>query len=279
MRRNNSGERDVSPVAITIMAVVASFVVVSAIFFTQTEIFGTSVLPKRAQSLKEMLDRGQVNQVIEMISNMPDHIRGSDSTLFILGKAWYLHAWQRNEGENWANYAQNPNDWFVGSDVDRALHYLQRSAESSATFADATTLIGVIYVEKGWFERAKSTFRNVLAKDPAQRDAYLFYGVALSREGRNDAAIKHLESWQGWQEDFDFLKNLFFLYLFNEKDYQKAAVMGDKFLRTAPRGNPDIPRVRRELHDLSARFPEYFNENMIIIRDRPPEFGQRQRVR
>ena len=281
MSRNNQGE--ISPVAITIIAVLLSLVVVAALFFTQTGVMrstgflGGELFSGRPATVRELLDRGEINAAIEMLANKPDNVRGNDSSLFLLGKAWYLHAWQRHERENWASLARNPNDWFVGSDVDKALHYLQRASQSSATYADAITLVGVIYMEKGWFSRAQNAFTSVLRQDPNHREAYLNYGIALSRTGHHRAAIRHLENWNGWQTDFDFLKNLFFLYLFNERDYQRAAIAGDMFLRNAPRGNPDVTRIRRELLDLASRFPEYFNDNMIIIRDRPPEFRQRRR--
>jgi tetratricopeptide (TPR) repeat protein len=281
MSSNNKKEKEISPVIVTIIAVIISLVVVAIMFFVQTGILQTGVLerfmPKKHESINILLDRGKINEALDAISNQSDIVQGSDTSLFMQGKTWYLSAWLRYDNENWKDYAKNPADWFTGSDVDKALHLLKRSAESPATYAEATTLIGVIYMEKGWFDKAKFAFASVLKKDMSQRDAYLYYGVALSRTGQDAAAIKHLENWQNYQNDFDFLKNLFYLYLFGEKNYQKAAILGDMFLKTAPRGNPDIPKIKRELHDLTARFPEYFNDTMTIIKDRPPEFGQQRK--
>jgi len=290
MKKNRNKKRvfddddsEISPIVVTIVAAMLSFVIVAGVFFVQTGVLKLGIfdkiLPKREISLQELLDRGRTDEAIELLQSRPDIVQGSDTSLYTLGKAWYLSAWQRYDADNWRTYAQNPDDWFVGSDVDKALHNLKRSAESTVTYADATTLIGVIYMEKGWFARAKTAFENVLKRDASHRDAYLYYGVALSRAGQNAAAVRHLESWLNHKNDADFLKNLFYLHLFNIKDYEKAAALGDMFLKVAPRGNPDIPKIRRELHDLSGRFPEHFSDTMTIIRDRPPEFRQRQRVR
>ena len=227
--------------------------------------------------VNKLLDIGKPSEALDVISNQPDSIQKSDISFFTQGKAWYLIAWQRYESENWSSYAKNPNDWFEGNDVDNALFCLHRSAQSQETWAQATNMIGVIYMEKGWYERAKNTFQSILIKDVNQRDAYLNYGIVLSRQGKNENAVKHLERWNDCFNDPDFIKNLFFLYLFDLKNYEKAAVLGDLYLKIAPRGDIGILKVKRELIDLLSRFPEYFDDTMTVIKDRPPEFKPRRR--
>ncbi|MDR0303792.1 MAG: hypothetical protein LBH98_03350 [Chitinispirillales bacterium] len=232
---------------------------------------------KPQKSITEFLDKGKTSEALDIISKQPDSIQKSDTSLLMRGKAWYLTAWQRYESENWKSYAKNSNDWFLGDDVDRALICLTQSAQSADTWAQATTMIGVIYMEKGWFEKAKNTFQSILKKDITQRDAFLYYGVVLSRMGQYENAINHLEKWSNYLSDPDFVKNLCYLYLFDLKDYEKAIFLGDIYLKIAPRGDVGIIRVKRELLDLVNRFPEYFNDTMLIISDRPREFQPRKR--
>jgi tetratricopeptide (TPR) repeat protein len=232
---------------------------------------------KSQKPINELLNRGKIFDSFDIISNQPDSVQSSDTSLLTQGKAWYLIAWQRYESENWKSYAKNPNDWFLGKDVDKALMCLEQSAQSRDTWAQAATMIGVIYMEKGWYEKARNVFQNILKRDITQRDAFLYYGIVLSRLGQNENAVRHLEKWNDYLRDYDFVKNLFYLYLFDLKNYEKAAILGDIYLKIAPRGDVGIIKVKRELLDLVTRFPEYFYDTMVVIRDRPPEFKPRQR--
>jgi tetratricopeptide (TPR) repeat protein len=268
-------------VAVVIFSGIISTIVAVVLVSIRTGVLPSFTLPEfineQQKSIKELLDSGNPHDALDIIARQPDSILKSDTSLLTQGKTWYLIAWQRYDDDRWKNYAKNPKDWFEGSDVDKAVSCLLRSAQSAETWADATVMLGVVYMEKGWYEKSKNIFQSVLMKDVNHRDAYLYYGVALSRQGKYENAVKYLESRDGYLEDYDFVKNLFYLYLFNLKNYEKAAVLGDLYLKLAPRGDVGIIKVKRELLDLVNIFPEYFNDTMVVIKDRPPEFKPRQR--
>ena len=286
MKVRNKIER-VTPIALIIVCIMISFVVVSGIFFVRSEFFSENflnfmpekfaqVIPQRHMNIDQLLLHGRPKDALEKIRSKAITEQSSDSMLYWRGRAWYLVAWQRYEDDRWREYAKNPSDWFVGSDVDSALHYLYRAAESDNTWAQSKALIGSIYMDKGWFQRAQNTFQRVLRVRP-HRESHLNYGITLSRIGRHRDAADFLKQWVGYETDPDFTRNLFFLYMFNLRNYPEAARLGNLFLLSAPRGHFDIPQVIRELRDLHTRFPEYFNDDMVIIKDRPPEFPNRIR--
>jgi len=277
----------ISPLAVSIVCIMISAVIVSGIFFISSDFFMqrfSDFLPenfrgftlRRPPNFDNLILHGNPEEILHEISRRPITKQGSDTMLFWKGKAWYLIAWQRYEDDRWRQYAQNPDDWFVGQDVDSALHFLYRAAESDRTWANSKALIGSIYMDKGWFQRAMNTFQRVLRRGP-HRESHLNYGITLSRLGRNREAADFLKRWDNYEADPDFTRNLFFLYMFNLRNFREAARLGNLFLETAPRGHFDVPLVRRELRDLYTRFPEYFNDSMVIIRDRPPEFPMRRR--
>ncbi|MCL1947626.1 MAG: tetratricopeptide repeat protein [Chitinivibrionia bacterium] len=271
----------ISPVVVVIIFIIISFVIVAGIFFVKSGVLSDSLpsFSKPQKTVGELLDRGNPEQALEMIAVLPTEVQESDTSLYTQGKAWYLAAWKRYDADNWKDYAKDSRDWFFGPDVDNALRCLYASAQSEKTQSDAQVLIGVIYMDKGWFEKARIVFREVLNNEPTHREAYLNYGVVLSRLGRNEEAIKHLENIENYESDYDFVKNLFYLYLFEMKNYKQAAYLGNLFLNIAPRGNPDVPKVTREMLDLASRFPEFFDDTMYIIRTRPREFTPRTRAR
>ena len=283
-RKKNGG---LSLLAVIIICIMISAVVVSGIFFIRSDLLAPQFLSplfdrisfdfmQKEPNFNELVLRGSPEKILEAISTRPAVEHGADTILYWRGKAWYLIAWQRYEADRWREYAQNPDDWFDGEDVDSALYLLYRAAEFEDTWAQSVALIGSIYMDKGWFDRAQTAFRRVLREGP-HRESHLNYGISLSRTGMHREAVAHLKRWPDYENDPDFTRNLFFLYMFNLHDYSEAARLGNRFLTIAPRGNFDIPLVIRELRDLHIRFPEYFDDTMIIIRDRPPEFPTRRR--
>ena len=288
----NNDEQRIGPAAVIVVSLIISVTVAAFLFsvrngllsmvlpenvFDDISEFFYEFFPQKRPTMETLLSKGKPTEVLDMISNQPDSVQRSDTTILMRGKAWYLIAWQRFENERWSSYAKNENDWFIGEDIDSALACFSIAAKSENTWAEAATLIGAVYMEKGWFEKAKNVFQSVLERDRTQETAFLNYGIALSRLGHYESAVRHLEKWDDYLNDSEFLKNLFWLYLFNIKDYEKAAVLGDLFLRIAPKGDMGITRIKRELIDLSARFPEYFNDTMIVISERPREFAPRKR--
>ena len=281
MKTRNDVER-ISPTVVIIVCMTISLVIVSGLFFLRSDFFSQHILnflpenfarvvPQRNLNFDQLLLRGRPEEVLGVIRNRAATGQLSDTMFYWRGRAWYLVAWQRYENDRWREYAKNPADWFVGPDVDSALYFLYRAAESDNTWAQSMALIGSVYMDKGWFDRARNTFQIVLRRGP-HRESHLNYGITLSRTGRYRDAADFLKQWPDYENDYDFTRNLFFLYMFNLKNYSEAARMGDLFLQSAPRGHFDVPQVIRELRDLHTRFPEYFNDNMVIIRDRPPEF-------
>jgi len=288
----SNDEQKIGSAAVVVVALIISVTVAAFLFEVRSGIFSEVLpeefsknlseifyeyFPQKRPTMDALLRKGKPNEVFDMISNQPDSVQRSDTTVLMRGKAWHLIAWQRFENERWKDYAKNESDWFMGEDVDSALACFSIAAKSENTWAQAATLIGAVYMEKGWFEKAKNVFHGVLERDRTQETAFLYYGIVLSRLGHPESAVRHLEKWDDYLNNSEFLKNLFWLYLFDLKDYKKAAVIGDLFLRIAPRGDMGITRIKRELIDLSARFPEYFNDTMIVIVERPREFAPRKR--
>jgi tetratricopeptide (TPR) repeat protein len=269
-------EQNISPVVVVFVSITISLLFVAGIFFVKTGVPQLFLSPEH-EGINSLLEKGNPAEALDMINAQSGLEKESDTSLLTQGKAWYLLAWKRYEKENWKSYAKDPKDWFVGDDVNKAVSCLARSSKSPETYLEATTMLGVIYMEKGWYQKAKSAFEDALRANPKYRDAFLYYGVSLSRLKQSAMAIKHLEKWENYLDDCDFVKNLFYLYLFDAKNYEVATNLGDTFLKIAVRGNPDIVGIKRELLDLSVRFPEFFNDDMTIIKDRPPEYKKRKK--
>lgn len=261
-------------VVVFISVFVSLLVAVSLLIYHTGSI--DSIVPKSNQRVIQFLDAGKPEEALAEIAQRSLTEQGSDSSLLMQGKAWYLLAWKRYDDAGWESYASNADDWFLGNDVDNALHALSRALESNNTWADATVLISTIYSEKGWYKQASRGFNSVLFKYPNHRNAYLQYAVTLTRQHKFASALRQLLAWPEASSDADFLKNIFWIYRFYLLDPQLALEYGDLFLKNAVRGNPDIPRVKRELLDVASRFPEYVVDTMLIYRERPPEFTPRR---
>jgi len=203
----NNNEQKIGSAAVIVVALIISVVVAAFLFSVRSGIFSAVLpddiskniseifyeyFPQNRPTMNALLSKGKPTEVLDMISEQPDSVQRSDTTILMRGKAWYLIAWQRFENDRWKSYAKNENDWFMGEDVDSALACFYIAAKSENTLAEATTLIGAVYMEKGWFEKAKNVFHGVLEKDRTQETAFLYYGIVLARLGHPENAVRHL---------------------------------------------------------------------------------------
>jgi tetratricopeptide (TPR) repeat protein len=229
--------------------------------------------------LNELYEKGEPEQALFELKKRPNVERGSGESLLWEGKLWYLTAFKRFEEEQWGDYAKNRDDWFIGKDIDKAIHSLSRAEKVPAQQEEALLILAIIYMEKGWFAKSTTKFSELLKEYPKNREAILNYGVLLSREHKFEKAAAVLKKGVSiYPKDSGFYKNLFWIYKFHLEDYEQAIYYGDKFLKNSDRSNPSLSSVKNDIYDILIRFPEFENDSLEIYSEDIREFTPRKRV-
>lgn len=236
------------------------------------------ISPVTYTSLSKTYEKGEPERVIEQLNKLPVQERGTSVSLLWYGKSWFLTAWKKQEENKWRDYGKNSDDWFEGREVEEALHFLKQAARDTTTKVEATFYISLIYMQKGWYEKAEKSFKGLFRLDKDHKEGLLNYGVLQSRQGKNNRAEKFfLRGIELYPDEPEYYKNLFWLYYFHEKEYEKAVQYGDQYLKRAPRGDVGILRVKSDLMELLASFPEYRHDSLFIVKSEVKNFTPRKR--
>lgn len=230
-----------------------------------------------AKNAEEFYLSGKPQEAIDELDRLPAEQRGTCNSLLWYGKSWYLSAWEDQEKNRWADYGRNSNDWFEGEMVDKAVHYLKRASLDTSCVTEATFYLALIYLQKGWYERSDEKFRELFSYDSKHRMGILNFGVLRSRSGDYRSAEKiFLKGLKLYPDEPEYYKNLFWIYDSHLKEYEKAVSYGDQYLKHAVKGDVGALRVRQELIDLLARFPEYRTDTLQIEQKKFPHFTPRK---
>lgn len=223
-------------------------------------------------------EKGEPEKSLNVLNNLPNNIKGQSGTLYKMGQNWYLKAWKEQSENHWKDYGKDPQDWFKGESVDKALHFFKEAQRDSVYRADATFYIALIYMQKGWYQKSTREFKNLFKLDPRHKEGILNYAVLLSREGKYREAEQVLLDGIKMYPDFsEYYKNLFWLYDFYLNEPDKAVSFGDRYKKLAPKNDFAVLRVNNELIDLLARYPELKSDTLLIVQEMGKKFVPRRK--
>jgi len=264
----------ISLIVVILISILLAVATSAVLFFIYT------VKGKSAPTIKEakqLYTQGKPDIVIESLEKMEPAKAGTSESLLLYGKSFYLRALKQQRDTKWRDYGKNEADWFGGSDVDNAMHYLKRAQQDSLTYNEASLYLAIIYMEKGWYEQSQQLFEQILQIDSIQQETILNYGVLLSRMQKfTEAESMLIRGTKAHPKFPQYWENLFWLYALHTKENNKAVIAGDNFLKLADKNDIGGISVRTQLTEILARFPELSNESMVIVKERARQFEPRK---
>ena len=110
--------------------------------------------------------------------------------------------------------------------------------------------------------------------DAKHREGILNYAVLKSRQHKYDQAESILLKGVNLYPEYpEYYKNLYWIYaLHSENRNEDAIIYGDLFLKSAKQGDVAIIRIRSNMKDLLARFPELSSDTLEIVKTETPIF-------
>ncbi|MGM0443469.1 MAG: tetratricopeptide repeat protein [Fibrobacterota bacterium] len=259
------------------IAVLLSAAAAAALFlYTQRDHL---FIPGSRKSSQKLFKAGKPRQGLRNINSLPPQERGTAENLLWKGKFSYLATWKKYNDSAWKSYGTDPDDWFSSPLLEEGVTALKRAAEVEETFEEASLYLGLIYMEKGQYQRSAKHFRSLLQHNPDHPLGLLNYGILLSRMEQYERSVRVLEKGLALDtKKKNFLKNLFWIHAFKLKSYEEAISYGDRYLRASKGKNDfyDKPKVTTDMRAILARFPEYDSDTLVIHRDEPREFKPRR---
>lgn len=270
-----------STFAVVGISIIIAFVLSLLIFILRFSSFSLSDLnpfsDHTKKSFSKLYEEGLPLEGLKKLNKLPASERNRAENLLWQGKLSFLATWKQYNDSSWEHYAQNKDDWFHSKELDGGIQALNRCLKDNTTRNEAHLYLGLIYFEKGHYDKAEKYFKTLLQEDPNDSLGILNYAVLRSRQARYREAIDILESGlQKHPENSNFLKNLFWLYRFHIEDTPTAINYANRFLLAMESGDPDKTKVIRELRDIISRFPEYDSDTLVIHKDEPPVFTPRK---
>lgn len=135
---------------------------------------------------------------------------------------------------------------YRAQDSDVALQYFRAVLTSSTEVRICTSTrynIGMILLEKGEMEGARSAFLEVLTRSPTHLGSLINLGLVLIKTRQYQAAIEHYrQALMKYPYDLDIMKNLLIAFRLDKK-YALAEALGRKLLRK----RPDDPKILQNL--------------------------------
>ncbi len=259
---------------VLILGTSLSFATVAIIFLVQ---YLSSGMGRSISSMEDSYKSGNPSEAIAILDQLDPIERGTSTSMLWYGKSWYLRAYEEQQKSRWSEYGKDSSDWFKGVSADNAVHYLKRASEDPETEAEASFYLGLIYIQKGWYDKSERMFQNLFRLEPTHREGILNYAILKSRQWNYDqAASILLRGVEAYPDFAEYPKNLFWIYSQHLNNYEDAVVYGDLYLSNATRGDVSIIRVRSEMTDIFARFPELNSDTFEFAKEEVPIFIPRE---
>lgn len=229
------------------------------------------------KSFTKLFEEGLPREGLKKFNKLSPKERNKAENLLWQGKLAFLATWKQYNDSSWEQYAENPDDWFRSDVLDGGIQALTRCLKHNDTRKEALLYLGLIYFEKGQYDKAEGYYNTLLQEDPSDSLGTLNYAVLRSRQGRYTEAVDVLEKGlERYPKNSGYLKNLFWLYRFHLNDTPTAVNYANLFLLSIKKGDSDKTKVIRELRDIISRFPEYDSDTLVIHKNEPPVFTPRK---
>jgi tetratricopeptide (TPR) repeat protein len=130
---------------------------------------------------------------------------------------------------------------------DESVDAYKKATELKGDEADYFTGLGQAATLAGKFDLAKTSVEKAVALDPARAAiAYLNYGMLLSQKAQDKDAIDALEkSIKANPKAADTYYELGLIYMKSTATMKEAAAQFEKYIQTAPKGDPKAATARQ----------------------------------
>ena len=253
MRAGNRKEKTLSVPVVIISGILLSILSL-ALFFSLR--FLTEHFSPSYKNAERYLREGKIDEAFAV----SEKINGETSRKLLLrGKLFLARSLQGRDNEGWRNYGKDEHDWLTGPAVDSALSCFEKVLQIDPNEFAAYYFMGVVYKEKGWYDKAEEVFQEIIRRDSKYVDAHIALGALYTSEGKPRKALKYLyfaNELKG-EENALIAKNIAYVYRFYLQQPDSAIIWFNRYLNIAHKGDIDIQYAKKELQELNARYPEF----------------------
>jgi len=119
---------------------------------------------------------------------------GENSKLYkYLGILYFSWAYSDRDKNKWKDYGTNLDDLWNNEYVKKSLKYFENSLSMNSDDYEVINYIGVIFYEKGWFDRSERMYHEAIIKNPTYIEAISNLGILYNSLGQLEKAEKIFE--------------------------------------------------------------------------------------
>jgi tetratricopeptide (TPR) repeat protein len=182
--------------------------------------------------------RGDDDRAVAALKEALEADPGDAAAMDLLAESLMRKARKSNSVANWLEAAQ----------VGERLRLVRDDMR-------AASILGRAYLGAGQFERAVAPLEKLAKANPEDGQAWLYYGIALSRSGRLRKAMEALEiTIQLMPDSIPALAELAYVYE-SDKQYQQALRVYEKALAASGSNDPAIKQSIERVRALAAQQP------------------------
>ena len=211
-----------------------------------------------AKNAQELIKKKKYAEALAIIEKAEKGREDNALLLVEKGKVWFSLALEREQRTRWKDYGKDEKDWLNSQEASKAEVCLKKAVDIDPDNTDAHYLLGLLYMEKGWYSVAETEFLSVLRVDREHVNALINMGVLYTEMKRYDLAERELRNALRLEpENPPIAKNLAYLYRFYLDKPDSAMVWANRYLNFEPENDMDINYVRKELVEMLQRYPEF----------------------
>ncbi len=210
------------------------------------------------EQVEALLSKGKYAEALGQLERVEENYKKSAPLLTLKGSAWLSLAIKKEQRSRWKEYGKDDREWLKSIEADKAEKYLKQAIDLDQQNSQAHLLLGILYMEKGWFSTAETEFLAVLHNNKDHVEARRHLGIIYTETGRYDLSEKELTyALMLDPENTSVMKNLCWLYRYYLDKPDSAIVWANRYLNMNPQNDLDINFVRKELLNMLNRYPEF----------------------
>jgi len=276
MTQQSEERQGLSLPVILLSGIIASVLVVATLWYIS---FITSRWSPTLSNAEKMLRDGHYKEALNLADNLNNDLEKGGIADLIKGKTWLALAYRRQEAEKWKQYGTDPSDYFKSKEAQMALQHLEAACKKNPRNSETHFYLGTLYMEKGWFGAAETSFIDALRNDKKNVQAMINLSSLYVQMRRYGEAEKELlRAFKIEPQNPDISKNLSFLYRYYAKNPKAAMKWSNYYLNLETEKDVDRSLIRQDLEKMMKRYPEQVPSDEQDWREKDPKFIPRKKT-
>ena len=145
------------------------------------------------QDILKLIFDGKFEQAESVLSEKMRKEGENSDTYKKLGILHFTWAYANGDKSKWKNFGDNMNDLWNDPHINKSLNYFEKALSMNGDDFEVVNYLGVIFYEKGWYNRAEKMYKQAIQMNPTYTEAISNLGILYNALGDLPAAEEKFE--------------------------------------------------------------------------------------